>query len=87
MKTFELKPFNSQVSFYRKAIVIDYDEYAKLRSYDTIVATIENGVLYRVWNGYSATTMRHINAFCIEYGLQPINKAIWLDMPVVRGKY
>ena len=51
---------------YAQATVIITPERIALRSYETIVATIEDGWL--AINGlYSMTTRRHIKAFCSEY--------------------
>ena len=38
------------------------DEF--LISYDTEVLVKHNGKLYRLWNGWSATTGRHIKEYC-----------------------
>lgn len=40
----------------------DGDEF--LYSYDTSVLVKHNGKLYRTWNGWSATTGRHIKEYC-----------------------
>jgi len=49
-----------------------------LRSYSTIVCSVlKNGEFVRKWDGYSATTMKHINAFRKRYGLEPIHKEEW----------
>lgn len=61
MKTFELQPIDGRKSFYNKAKVTELDNGdIELTSYTTIVARIHNGKFERLWNGYSATTMRHI---------------------------
>lgn len=82
-KQYEITPNDSHVSFYGKAWV---EENVKtgtkyLYSYGTLVARMnKEGKLTRIWGGYSATTMRHINAFAGR----PIGKAEWDKMPVVR---
>jgi len=49
-----------------------------LYSYRTLVCSIlEGGMFIRRWLGYSATTMKHINAFRKWYGLEPIHKKEW----------
>lgn len=65
--------YDCRKSFYGKAKVI-YDrdnDYIILRSYDTDVCRIENYAhgwkFRRLWNGYSATTMRHVNEFLWQY--------------------
>ena len=76
--TYELQPNRMQASFYGKAILTVYNGYRTLRSYDTPVAAInQNGKFIRLWQGYSATTMLHINAFRAQYNLKPIGKAEW----------
>lgn len=51
-----------------------------LTSYYTDVARIENGVFSALWEGYSATTMKHINLFRQLYGLPRINKRQWIEL-------
>lgn len=53
----------------------------KIYSYSTLVAVVENGKLYRIWNGYSATTMKHINQVLEEMYLPRITKKDWEKMP------
>ena len=73
IKEFYLEPFYGQKSFYKKALVVVSGKRAYLKSYDTIVCSIDNkGHFFRHWGGESRTTMKHINAFinlfCIEGG-------------------
>lgn len=76
MEIYELKPLY-QKSFYGKAKVIVKGETKYLRSYDTIVMSRDgNGKLHRYWNGWSATTGKHIRAFC------GIGKTEWNKMEV-----
>ena len=65
-KTQELAPDDNRKSFYGKAKVLHFaDGYDYLVSYDTIVAAISpDGQVHRLWDGWSATTGRHIKAFC-----------------------
>lgn len=79
MKMYHLTPNDSHKSFYGKARVYVRDDGAELLvSYDTPVMLHEDGQYYRLWGGYSATTMRHVRAFAgNEY-----NKKRWMDMPV-----
>lgn len=68
-------------SFYKKAYVIEYDDGKKdLYSYDTCVGRIHNGKFTRFWDGYSATTMRHVNAFIHHYGIKGGGKKWWDSM-------
>lgn len=83
MKFFELKPINGRKSFYGKATAIEHDNgIIELKSYDTIVARIRNGIFERLWSGYSATTMNHINAFIDAYGIDGGGKAWWVSLEV-----
>ncbi len=85
MKTFELKPIDGRKSFYNKAKVTELDNGdIELTSYTTIVARIHNGKFERLWNGYSATTMRHINAFLYVYGIQGGGKVWWENLETVK---
>ena len=84
MKTFELKPNNGRKSFYGKAAVIEKDNGdIELRSYNTIVARIRNGNFERLWSGYSATTMNHVNAFLDAFGISGGGKAWWMAQEVI----
>lgn len=83
MKTFELNPMNGRKSFYGKAKVIEKDNGdIELQSYDTIVARIRDGKFERLWSGYSATTMNHINSFIDTYGINGGGKAWWVSLEV-----
>ena len=61
-----LKPVTSQKSFYGKAEVFELKNGTKvLRSYSTFVAGIDKkGNVLKFWSGWSATTGKHIKAFC-----------------------
>lgn len=84
MKKFELKPVDGRKSFYNKAEAIELDSGdIILRSYDTIVARIHNGKFERLWNGYSATTMRHVNAFVNAFGITGGGKSWWDALEVI----
>lgn len=80
INTYELKPVTSQKSFYGKANVKVYDNGTQvLRSYETdVIYKDANGKLHRLWSGYSATTGKHIRAFC------GIGKAEWDKMECER---
>ena len=66
MKIYELLPTDGRKSFYGKAkVVIDNNGTETLYSYDTpIISRSASGELERLWSGWSATTGRHIKAFC-----------------------
>ena len=88
MKTFDLPVMSDRAkSFYNKAVVIEHNNGdIELRSYNTIVCRIRNGKFERLWDGYSATTMRHINAFVDFYGIEGGGKAWWTKLECVGKK-
>lgn len=97
MHKFELPPIGDGAkSFWKKAYIIERDDgVVELQSYNTIVCRFvddENKACFhgmarkrfeRLWAGYSATTMRHINAFLRYYGFEGGGKAWWLSRRVV----
>lgn len=66
MKCYELIPTDGRKSFYRKALVeIAQDGTETLYSYNTpIIKRTPAGNLVKIWDGWTATTGRHIKAFC-----------------------
>lgn len=78
MKKYYLTPVDNRKSFYGKAYVIVSDNGAEtLYSYDTEIARKEkSGTITRIWPGWSATTGRHIKAFC------GMNKKEFCALPV-----
>lgn len=64
---------DSRKSFYGKAEVITEGNTIKLKSYNTIVAKIENN-RPSVFGTYSATTLRHIKEFLKQYGFKADTK-------------
>lgn len=80
----ELLPNNGQKLFGGKAVIVKSEHLDVLYSYRTPVAMIiRNGGsnFVRLWDGYSSTTMRHINTFRSIYGLDAISKKEWEKMP------
>ena len=79
MKTYELFPKSNQKSFYVKAkVIIDNDGKEKLYSYDTlIIERDQDGILYRRYNSWSATTGKHIMSFC------GLNKSQFFKLPML----
>jgi hypothetical protein len=71
VRVYDLRPeHDSRASFYGKAQVLDYGNGVyELKSYDTIVARIENGeVTMNGLHQYSRTTDRHIREFLQQFG-------------------
>lgn len=79
IRNYDLVPCDGRKSFYKKAVVRVYDDGTSvLHSYGTdVMSMLPDGTLIRHWDGWSATTGRHIAAFC------GINKAAWVKMDVV----
>ena len=82
----ELKPMDGKKSFYGKAQVVkEWSGAYTLKSYDTSVAYIDDdGKFHRLWSGYSATTMRHVNAFLAAFGIDGGGKSWWDKQPIDR---
>lgn len=80
MEMYELIPVDHRKSFYGKAVVACAKNGSKtLFSYGTpVIRRNSDGTLSRLWNDWSATTGRHVAAFC------GINKKQWDKMEVVR---
>lgn len=78
MRHYELVPTDGRKSFYHKAIVaVDDSGTETLFSYGTkIISKDAKGKLTRFYGGWTATTGRHIKAFC------GLNKAAFLEMAV-----
>ena len=66
MRKYELKPTDGRKSFYGKAVVMVEDNGTEtLYSYNTpIIKRLVSGELVKIWDGWTATTGRHIKAFC-----------------------
>ena len=83
MKKFKLIPTRGQKSFYGKAwVIITDDGETILRSYTTDVCKIDAaGRFVRLWDGYSVTTMNHINSFIETFKIDGGGKKWWLSLP------
>lgn len=79
----------NQKSFGCKVVVEVMDDGTKvLYSYKTKVAKIVRGrYIFRLCDHdkkfSSPTTMRHLVAFCVNNGLEPITKKAWNAMPTI----
>lgn len=76
MRKYELIPTDGRKSFYGKAVVIVEDNGTEtLYSYDTpIIKRLVSGELVKLWSGWSATTGRHVQAFC------GLNKTAYMNL-------
>lgn len=81
MNIYELTPIDGRKSFYGKAHVMRLDDGIEvLLSYKTPVMMRKPGGTYvRLWDGWSATTGRHISAF------SGMNKAAYFKLPYSEG--
>ena len=80
MKIFELIPTNGRKSFYGKAKVIEHENgIVSLMSYTTVVCSIDTRKheFIRHWDGYSLTTMQHINTFRRLYNFESMSRCHW----------
>lgn len=66
-----------------RAIVIPVEDGYILQSYYTKVAAIRNGEFVKFWNGYSNTTLKHINAFRHYFGMVALSKREWIELETV----
>lgn len=78
MKLYDLKPTDGRKSFYGKAVVMMDGTTETLLSYNTPIMRRNTitGKLTRLWSGWSATTGRHIKAFC------GLNKTAFCALPL-----
>lgn len=76
MRKYKLTPTDGRKSFYGKAVVIVEDNGTEtLYSYNTpIIKRLVSGELVKLWDGWTATTGRHIQAFC------GLNKAAFMSL-------
>ena len=83
VKVYELPAIN-QKSFYGKAKVIeDKTGDIFLQSYNTLVCYITAaGEVKRLWDGYSVTTLKHINDFLHLFNKQGGGKKWWISQVV-----
>lgn len=83
---FYLNPIDNRKSFYNKCYIEGTDDITGngiiCYSYNTPVARFKMGKFSRLWSGYSATTMRHVNAFAAFCGLNEGGKKWWNSLKV-----
>lgn len=89
--TYILEPrYSRRKSFYNKArVIIADDDDIILQSYTTNVANYNTKTkkFTKLWNGYSRTTMEHIEEFCKQHDIDFIpNKKNWLNLPYDNDK-
>ena len=69
--------------FNNRALVIPTEHGYTLKSYYTTVAAIVDGDFVKTWDGYSVTTMKHINAFREYFGFARMGKRDWIELDAV----
>ena len=64
-----------------RALKITTPDAVYLQSYDTLILKVENGKIYKLWDGFSTTTLKHINIFMKDYtgAINTFNKKAWLN--------
>ena len=83
IRTVYLAPIDGRKSFYGKCFAVgNVDIGYTLMSYGTPIMWSDGFQFVRLWNGYSATTMRHVNSFVNWCGYDMGGKAWWDSLPV-----
>lgn len=81
-------PYYDRNSFYGKAKVIECDKGRYLQSYNTLVCFLSyGGTFEKLWDGYSVTTMRHINSFMQFVGWSEFGGKKWWNSLEVGKEY
>ena len=65
--------------FNTRAALIPVDGGYILKSYYTNVAAVIDGKFYKLWAGYSHTTLKHVNIFCDFMKIPGFNKREWIE--------
>ena len=66
-----------------RALTIETENEVYLQSYDTLILKVDkvNRKIYKLWDGYSNTTKKHINTFMVDYtgAVNTFSKKEWLE--------
>ncbi len=75
----ELKPVDGRKSFYNKCSLLERHDTYYLYSYTTLICKWDKNKreFEKLWDGWSQTTQRHINAFMNYIGVDKSGKAWW----------
>lgn len=65
--------------FGNRAVVYPFEGGYILQSYYTEVACITDGKFYKLWDGFSVTTLKHINAFRKWANMNTLSKREWIE--------
>ena len=84
MNIYDLPCYDNRKSFYGKAKVLENGAKYTLYSYETPVIEYnkKTGEIERLWDGYSLTTMRHVNSFLRHFYLKGGGKKWWDSLAV-----
>lgn len=66
--------------FGNRAVIIPTESGYILRSYYTNVCEIRNNKFIKLWEGYSNTTLKHINAFRNHFHFNTLSKREWIEL-------
>ena len=66
--------------FNGRACIIPTAGGYRLQSYYTDVCAVYGGQFVKTWEGFSVTTLKHINAFRAFVGLAPLTKREWIEI-------
>lgn len=69
MKRYELTPVDGRKSFYGKTYVIEDEGKNTLYSYNTPIVSVKDNTIKPLWEGWTVTTGRHLNAFFESLGI------------------
>lgn len=83
-----LTPVHENVlSYYRKARIFEKDGVKILVSYETPIALIADGVVFKLQENseetLSSTTMRHLREFLLQNGKEKITKGEWRKVSAI----
>ncbi len=73
---FQLAGFNNRATVRQEGynlILTSY--YTDVASYNTMTKTF-----VKLWDGYSVTTLKHINAFCRYLNINTFSKREWIEL-------
>lgn len=68
---------------------VNSDNTIELLSYYTTVLLIDinDHKYYKLWSGYSVTTLKHVNALLNMYGFDTVSKKEWENLKVNKSCY
>ena len=78
----ELKPVDGRKSFYNKCTLLEQHGIYYLYSYTTLICKWDKNKqeFEKIWNGWSQTTQRHVNAFMQYLGINKRGKNWWVSL-------